>query len=121
MANYALLVASDPGQVGTILNALEYALTLEEADHEVRIYLDGAATKLPDEIEHRIDHPLSERFDEVGDRELLAGACAFCAAAHGGTDGCREAEIPLVGTAGEAHGPDVAGLVAEGYELLTIT
>lgn len=120
MSQYALLLSAGPDRIGTALNAVEYALRLDEAGHTVSIYLDGAATQWPDEMEARADHPFSKGLASAIDRELIAGCCAFCADAFGGTDGCVEAGVPLLGTAGEDHGPDVARLVDDGYELLTV-
>jgi len=121
MGKYAVLVTAGPERPGSALNGLEYALRLADSDHEVEVYLDGAATTWPDEIETKVEHPLHESLSESLDRELVAGACAFCAAAFGGTRGCEGAGIPLVGTAGEEHGPDVGALVDEGFELVTVT
>ena len=120
MSRYALLLSAGPERIGTALNAVEYALTLDEAGHTVAIYLDGAATQWPGEMATRVDHPLSTGLAAATDRGVVAGGCAFCANAFDGTEGCREAGIPLLGTAGEEHGPDVARLVDEGYELLTV-
>jgi len=120
MSRYALLLSAGPDRVGTALNAIEYVLSLDEAGHTVAVYLDGAATQWPGELETRIDHPLSKGLAAALDRDLVAGCCAFCADAFGGTEGCIEAGIPLLGAAGEEHGPNVAHLVDEGYELLTV-
>lgn len=121
MSRYAFLVSAGPNRVGSALNAIEHALTLDEAGHTVAIYFDGAATQWPGEMETRADHPLSKGLTAAIDRELIAGCCAFCAEAFGGIEGCRAAEIRLLGVAGEQHGPDVARLVDEGYELQIIS
>ena len=120
MSRYALLLSAGPDRVGTALNAIEYVLSLDEAGHTVAVYLDGAATQWPGELETRIDHPLSKGLAAALDRDLVAGCCAFCADAFGGTEGCIEAGIPLLGAAGEEHGPNVAHLVDDDYELLTV-
>ena len=120
MNRYALLLSAGPDRVGTALNAIEYALTLDKEGHTVAIYLDGAATQWPGEMETRVDHPLSQGLAAALDRELIVGCCAFCADAFGGVEGCRAVGIRLLGVAGEEHGPDVAQLVDDGYELLTV-
>lgn len=120
MNRYAFLLSPGPDRVGSALNAIEYALTLDMAGHTVAIYLDGAATQWPGELQTRADHPLSKGLATATKRELIAGCCAFCADAFGGTAGCREADIPLLGVAGKEHGPNVARLVDDGYELLTV-
>jgi len=120
MSRYALLLSAGPDRVGTALNAIEYALTLDSGGHSVAIYLDGAATQWPGELETRVDHPLSKGLTAALDRGIVAGCCSFCANAFGGTEGCVEAGIPLLGEVNEEHGPDVARLVDDGYELLTV-
>jgi hypothetical protein len=120
MGKYAFLITGGPDRVGSVLNGIEYALTLDGSGHEVRVYLDGAATKWPGKLERRVDHPLYERFFELLDRELIV-ACAFCAEAFDATDGCRAAGISLRGTPDERHGPDVGRLVEDGFELLPIS
>ena len=80
----------------------------------------SAATEWPAESGRRSGHPFVESFTEARERGLVVGACAFCANAFGATKGCREAGIDLLGTAGEEHGPDVAAMADDGYELLTV-
>ena len=120
MSRYALLLSAGPERAGSALNAIEYALRLDEGGHSVAIYLDGAATQWPAESQRRSGHPFTEGFAEARERDLVVGACAFCANAFGATEGCQEAEIELLGAAGEQHGPDVAAIVDDGYELLTV-
>lgn len=121
MGKYAVLISAGPDRSGSALNGVEYALRLAGEGHDVRVYLDGAATRWPGELETRTDHPLHDSLGRSLDREIVIGACAYCAAAFGGVDGCREAGIDLLGTPREEHGPNVAELVDEGYELLTMT
>ena len=120
MTHYALLLSAGPDRTGSALNAIEYALRLDDGGHTVEIYLDGAATEWPAESGRRSGHPFVESFTEARERGLVVGACAFCANAFGATKGCREAGIDLLGTAGEEHGPDVAAMADDGYELLTV-
>jgi hypothetical protein len=120
MGKYAFLITGGPDRVGSVLNGIEYALTLDNDGHGVRVYLDGAATKWPGELERRVDHPLHDRFSELLDRDLVA-ACAFCADAFDAIDGCRGANIRLQGVPDEQHGPDVGRLVEEDFELLTLS
>lgn len=120
MGKYAFLITGGPDRVGSVLNGVEYALTLDSSGHEVRVFLDGAATKWPGELKRRIDHPLYEGFFELLDRDLIS-ACAFCAEAFEATDGCQAADIRLEGVPEERHGPDVGRLVANDFELLPVS
>jgi hypothetical protein len=120
MAKFAVLVSAGPDRSGSAVNGIEYARQLAADGHDVRVYLDGPATRWPDELESRADHPLSDGLAALLDGDAVVAACAFCAGAFGGTDGCRDADIELIGTPGETHGPNVSELVADGYELLTM-
>jgi hypothetical protein len=120
MEKYAFLITGGPDRVGSVLNAIEYALTLDDSGHDVRVYLDGAATKWPGKLERRVDHPLYDRFFELLDRGLVS-ACAFCADAFDATEGCLAVDISLCGVPDEKHGPDVGQLVDDDFELLTVS
>ena len=120
MSRYALLLSAGPDRAGSALNAIEYALRLDAGGHTVEIYLDGAATQWPAESDRRSGHPFVEGFTEARARGLVVGGCAFCANAFGATEGCQDAGIDLLGQPGEEHGPDVAAIVDDGYELLTV-
>lgn len=121
MGRFAVLVTAGPERAGSALNGVEYALRLADAGHDVRLYLDGPATRWPGELTTRVDHPLRDGLDRAVDGDAAVAACAYCAAAFDATAGCRSEGIPLLGTAGEEHGPDVAALVEDGYELLTVS
>lgn len=119
MARYAILLNAGPAGVGPPVNALQYALGLDDHGHDVSVFLDGPATKWPAELASMADHPLREYYDEARDRSLIAGACAFCAHRYGAEGGCREAGLRLHGGPDE-HGPDVGRLATDGYRLLTV-
>jgi hypothetical protein len=121
MGKYAVLLSAGPDRTGSALNGVEYALRLADDGHDVRVYLDGRATRWPGELATRADHPLRDDLDRAVAGGIEVAACAFCAAAFDATAGCRTEGIPLLGTAGEEHGPDVAALVDDGYELLTMS
>lgn len=64
---YAVLVNASTDDVGPAANGLEYALDLDEGGNDVEIYLDGAATKWPDQLESKPDHPVAEYFEQAED------------------------------------------------------
>lgn len=121
MGKYAVLLSAGTDRAGSALNGVEYALRLADGGHDVRVYLDGPATRWPGELATRADHPLRDGLDRAVNGDVTVAACAYCAAAFDGTTGCRTEGIPLLGSPGEEHGPDVAALVDEGYELLTMS
>ena len=121
MGKYAVLLSAGPDRTGSALNGVEYALRLADDGHDVRVFLDGAATRWPGALAMRADHPLRDGLDRAMAGEIEVAACAYCAAAFDATAGCRTEGIPLLGAAGKEHGPDVAALVDDGYELLTMS
>lgn len=119
MNKYALLLNASTDDVGPAANGLEYAIDLDDAGHDVEVFFDGEATQWPGTLEAKPDHPVNEYFEEIDDRDLVGGACGFCANAFDAVEGCEEAGIELLGGPDE-HGPDVGELTESGYELLTV-
>ena len=119
MPRYAILLNAGPAAVGPPVNALQYALELDDHGHDVSVFLDGPATKWPDELGSMADHPLRAYYDEARERSLIAGACAFCAHRYGADGPCRDEGLRLFGGPDE-HGPDVGRLATDGYRLLTV-
>lgn len=116
---FAILVNADTDQVGAAANVLEYAIDLDDNDHEVVVYFDGSATQWNDELEDNPDNPVNDYYEEVRERDLIGGACGYCANAFGVADEVETEDIELLGGRTD-HGPHVGGLVDQGYELLTI-
>ncbi len=113
----ALIVLADTethADMGRVANALETAKELHEADDTVTLVFDGAGTKWIDELAQE-GHLLHRQFMAV--RATIAGACRYCAAAFGATEGVRAAGVPLLGEY-EGH-PSIRKLVTQGYQVIT--
>lgn len=119
MGKYAVLLNASTDDIGPAANGLEYALDLDEAGHEVDVFLDGAATQWPGQFIEQPDHPVNTYFEAADERGLVAGACGFCADAFGGAEGCRGAGVEILGSVDE-HAPSAGELVGDGFELLTV-
>jgi len=122
MGKYAVMInaATDDAHTSSAGNGIEYGLDLAKAGHEVEIYFDGSATRWPDTLKRNPDHPVNKYYDEAMERDLIAGACEYCAHAYDAAETLEEEGIPLLGGATGGHGPDVGELASDGYELLTI-
>lgn len=122
MTSFAVMVNSyvDKAHTSSAANAFQYALDLDDSGHKVEIYLDGAATQWVGTVERNNDHPVYKYYVEAQERDVLAGACEYCANAYDATEALEEAGVPLLGDASMGHGPDVGELVDAGYELLTL-
>jgi len=58
-------------------------------------------------------------YQEALERGLIDGACGFCANFFEVDDEVEAAGIALDGGADE-HGPDIAGLVEDGYQIINV-
>jgi len=102
------------GDLDPIVNALRVADELAEANDEVSIVFDGAATCWIGELDTK-DHRHHGLFTRVKSR--VAGACACCAEAFGVRDQILAAGVPLLN--GHHQHPSVGGLAVEGFKVLT--
>jgi len=116
MEKHAFLLLSHPDRPGKFANPFTYALQLDEAGHEAAVYFDGAATYWFEDVE---DHPAPARdaYEQVTERGLIAGVCGHCATFKGVAEAVEAAGFELSDT---DHSPDVAALVADGFQLHTV-
>lgn len=116
---YAVLLNAGPDDTATAANAFGYALELDDAGYETRLYLDGEATKWPAEFYENPDRPFNHEWTQIKRRGLLMGACGFCANAFDVAEACERSAVDLLSD-GDEHAPEVAQLADDGYELLTM-
>lgn len=120
MEKFAIVVMSEPGEEnpegqGRMLHALTAAEDFKKAGIEARIFFHGIGVLWLPAFETRKDkfcEHYGSLFDSV--RDMVAGACNFCAAMRfGAGDAAERMRVPLLGEAGGHH---TAGtLAAEGY------
>lgn len=113
----AVLVLADTqthADLGRVVNAMMVAKELKEAGDEVQIIFDGAGTQWLGELSeagHRA-HPL---FEDV--KDVVSGACGFCAHAFEAEEGVSRAEVPKLE---EYHDhPSIRKLLASGHQVIT--
>jgi len=116
---FAILLNAGPDQAATANNAFGYAIDLDDAGHDVGIFLDGKATTWPGEFTENPDRPFNHKWSTIQARGLIVGACGACADAFGGTGSVERANVDLLSGSGE-HAPSVSELADRGYELVTI-
>ena len=124
MARYAIVVLSEsgedhPGGQGRMLHALYGARELRDAGEDVTVWFHGiGVTWLTafDEQPDRFTQVYRPLFDEV--RDLISGACEFCAVTRfGAGPSATKLGVPVLRGAGDHH--TVATLIAEGYQVIT--
>jgi hypothetical protein len=116
MSKHAFLLLSPPEAPGKFANPLTYARQLDEAEHEVAVYFDGAATYWFADIGERPE-PAQRAYNKAKERGLIAGVCDHCATFKGVAEAVEAEGFEIEG---EEHAPDVAALVDEGYEIHTV-
>lgn len=123
MSKYALVVMSEtgedhPGGQGRMLHALQAASEFRSAGVDVCLWFHGIGVEWLAVFEARSDR-FAEVYGPLFDslRDVVGGACEFCAAKRFKVDGSATAlGVPLVGGANEHH--TIAHLVADGYEVV---
>ena len=113
-----LFVAADTeshADHGRFTNAIELAKEAKEQGDDVRIIFDGAGTRWIPELSRAEGGYKWKNFAAV--RDVVAGACAFCAGAFGVKEAVKAAGIPLLSDY-EGH-PSLRGLIAQGYQVIT--
>jgi hypothetical protein len=123
VAKYALVVMSEPGepspgQQGRMVHAMTAARDLRTAGEDVTLWFHGIGVMWLSAMDTQFD-PFTRHyrtlFDEV--RDLIGGACEFCAVKRfGAAPGAESLGVPLVG--GDDH-HSIAPLIAEGRQVIT--
>ena len=124
MARYAIVVMSEPGEdhpggQGRMLHAMSAAQELRAAGEDVTLWFHGiGVTWLTafDEQRDKFTQVYRPLFDEV--RDVISGACGFCAVTRFGAGAsATKLGIPVLGGADSHH--SVAGLLTQGYQVVT--
>ena len=117
MAKIAVVVLADAethADMGRLANALETAKEAKESGDSVQVIFDGAGTRWIPALENG-EHPLHALYNGI--RDVIAGACSFCAAAFEVKEQVEKSGVPLLSDY-EGH-PSLRGLVVDGYSVIT--
>jgi len=113
----AIIILSDTDTnegLGRVVNALAAAGEYDKAGDEVRIVFTGIGTKWPTSL-NKVDHPAHGLFEAV--RDLVDGACGFCANAFGQTEAMKQYSIKLLADSGPFM--SYRQYTEAGYQILT--
>ena len=117
MSKAAILVLADnetPGDLSRVVNALAATKEFMDADDDVTLVFDGAATKWVGELA-KPESKYRQLFEQVKSR--IGGACAYCSRTFGVAEDVRTSGVRLIGDFD--HHPSVRRLAAQGYEVIT--
>ncbi len=119
MAKIALLLFSDASQANLAkgLHALLLTKQLHQNGIEAKLIFDGAGTGWITALADP-EHRLHGLFNEVKGLGLVEGACQYCSGRYSDPALVEKEGLALLGEA-EGH-PDIARLIKEGYQLLTL-
>lgn len=98
--------------IHVLLNALEFS----ERDFEVKLVIEGSATKLIGEID-KADHPLHRLYERVKEKVLLMGVCKACAQKMGTLQAAKDQGLRLLDDM-SGH-PSMANFKEQGYKIIT--
>ncbi|ESS06302.1 MAG: hypothetical protein A07HB70_01853 [uncultured archaeon A07HB70] len=117
---FAFLVNAPTDRAAATMNALDHAVSLADAGHEVRVYLDGAGTAWPGYTAENPGEPVSVHYEAAADRGLVVGACGLCAVEFDTANELEREGVPVLGD-GSAHSIDTPALAEEGFELVFVS
>src|SRR5918995_156115 len=100
--------------IGRVANALVTAQEFKESGDEIVLVFDGAGTQWIRELADP-EHKYHSAFERV--RDVVSGACSYCASAYGVVEDVERAGIPLLDEY-EQH-PSIRRLIGEGYSVVT--
>lgn len=104
------------GEPMCFAHVLLNALDLAAKGHQVKVVIEGSATKLVPELA-KADHPFHSVYDKVVQAGLIDGACKACSNKMGVLDAIQAEGIPLLDDM-TGH-PGVATYLEQGYQVLT--
>ncbi|HAR94511.1 MAG TPA: cytoplasmic protein [Deltaproteobacteria bacterium] len=104
------------GELTCFVHVLLNGLDMKERDYDVKIVIEGPATKLVPEISQdgAMFHDL---YAKAKGLDIIAGACKACSAKMGALEGIRSEGITLLDDI-SGH-PSMARYQLEGYEVIT--
>jgi len=104
------------GEAMCFVHVLLNALDMQARGYEVKVILEGSATKLANELNDP-DKPFGKLYQKVRDAGLIDCACRACSGKMGALEGIQAQGIPLCD---EMSGhPSVARYMEAGFEVLT--
>lgn len=104
------------GEFMCFIHVLLNALDMKERGYEVKIVIEGSATKLVPELANK-ENPMFGLWEKVGSLDLLEGACKACSNKMGVLDKIKALEIALLDDI-SGH-PSMAKYMENGFDVIT--
>ncbi len=104
------------GDMMCFIHVLQNALDMADRGYEVKIVIEGAATKLVPELA-KADNPMFKLFKKTRDLGLVEGVCKACSNKMGVLDAVKAEGLTLLGDM-SGH-PAMGEYIDKGYEIIT--
>ena len=98
--------------IHVLLNALDFS----SKDYEIKLVVEGSATKLISELD-KDDHPLHTLYEKVKKEVLLVGACRACSQKMGTLEAARAQGLHILEDM-SGH-PSIESFIEQGYRIIT--
>lgn len=97
------------------IHVLLNTIDLNEKGYEVKLVIEGSATKLIDMLDKE-EHPMNHLYKEVIEKGLLDCVCKACANKMGTLEHAKDTGLPLCS---ELSGhPSISGYIDQGYKVI---
>jgi hypothetical protein len=104
------------GEPMCFMHVLLNALDMNEKGYEVKIVIEGSATKLVPEL-NKEDNPMHRLYEKAKGLDLIDGACKACSNKMGTLEAAKAQGLRLLD---EMTGhPSIARYKEEGFEVIT--
>ena len=104
------------GDFMCFIHVLLNALDMKERGYEVKVVIEGSATKLIPELAKK-GNPMGPLFEKARSLDLIAGACKACSNKMGTLDAVESEGLALLDDM-SGH-PGMARYKEEGFEIIT--
>lgn len=104
------------GELMCFVHVLLNAIDMNEKEHEVKVIIEGSATKLVPELA-KADNPMHRLYEKAKGLDLIDGACKACSNKMGVLETAKGEGLRLLD---EMSGhPSMARFREEGFEIIT--
>jgi hypothetical protein len=103
------------GELMCFVHVLLNAMDMHEKGYEIRIVIEGAATKLVSELA-KPDNPLHKPYEKVKALHLMDGACRACSKKMDALEAVKAEGLKLLDEM--AGHPSIARYKEEGYDVI---
>ena len=98
------------------IHVLLNAVDMKEKGHEVKIVIEGSATRLIPDLEKK-GNPMYDLFQKTKKSDLIDGVCKACSNKMGTLEAARAAGFKLLDDV-NGH-PGMAGYIKKGFDVIT--